>query len=240
MPLASSIEGNAEAFYAHIRIKRVTRDRLSPLKDKEGNLCLEPEEVGKVLNEYFTLVFTKERDMDVDIQGHAGIKKEVILGVLEDIRADENVDGLINRFADDMKTDGVMGSEKGCQRIEQDVDQLEGWAENWQMEFNLDKCNVMHFGRSNAKGKHTVNGRTLRSISIQRDLGVQVHSSLKAATQVIKVVKKAYGMLAFIGQTNGNKSWQVMLQLCKTLARPYLKDCVRFRLSHYRKYLEAL
>ena len=56
----------------------------------------------------------------------------------------------------------------------------------------------MHFGRSNAGGKNTVNGRTLKSIDRQRDLGVQVHRSLKVATQVEKVFKKAYGLLAFI------------------------------------------
>eukprot|EP00061_Rhincodon_typus_P006289 g26780.t1 len=46
--------------------------------------------------------------------------------------------------------------------------------------------------------KYTVNGRTLNSTDVQSDLGVRVHCSLKVATQVDKVVKKAYGMLAFI------------------------------------------
>jgi len=45
-----------------------------------------------------------------------------------------------------------------------------------------------------------VNDRTLKSIDGQRDLGVQVYRSLKVATQAKKVVKKAYGMLAFISQ----------------------------------------
>eukprot|EP00061_Rhincodon_typus_P003997 g21512.t1 len=34
----------------------------------------------------------------------------------------------------------------------------------------------------------------------QRDLGVQVHSSLKAESQVDRMVKKAFSMLAFIGR----------------------------------------
>jgi len=38
----------------------------------------------------------------------------------------------------------------------------------------------------------------LKSIDRQRDLLVQVHRSLKVATQVEKVVKKAYVMLDFI------------------------------------------
>jgi len=57
----------------------------------------------------------------------------------------------------------------------------------------------MHFGRSNSGVNYTVNGRTLRSINIQRDLGIQVHGSLKVATQVDKVAKKEYSMLAIIG-----------------------------------------
>ena len=59
------------------------------------------------------------------------------------------------------------------------------------MEFNPDKCEVMHFGRSNSGGSYKINGRTIRSIDTQRDLGVQVHRSLKVAAQVEKMVKKA-------------------------------------------------
>ena len=78
------------------------------------------------------------------------------------------------------------------------------------MEFNPDKCEVMQLGRSTAEGKYTVNGRAHRNIIIQRDLSVQIHSSLKVATQVEKVVKKAYGILAFVdwGVEYGN--WKIM------------------------------
>eukprot|EP00061_Rhincodon_typus_P014876 g42231.t1 len=46
----------------------------------------------------------------------------------------------------------------------------------------------------------TGNGRALVSIAKQSDLGVQAHSSLKVESQVGRVVKKTFGMLAFIGQ----------------------------------------
>jgi len=110
----------------------------------------------------------------------------------------ENVTGLIS------KVGGIADSDEDCQRIQQDIDRLE---------FNPDKCEVIHFGRSNAGGKYAVNGRTLKSIDRQRDLGVQVHRSLKVATQMEKVVKKAYGMFALIGRGTEFKNWQVTLQL---------------------------
>ena len=85
-----------------------------------------------------------------------------------------------------------------------------------------------------------MNGRTLRSINIQRDLGVQVHSFLKVATQMDKVVKKAYGMLAFIGRGIEYRNWQVMLQLYRTLVRSHLEYCIQFWSPHYQKDVEAL
>ena len=71
---------------------------------------------------------------------------------------EENVTGLISTFADDTKFGGFADSDEDHQRIQQDIDRLETWAERWQMEFNPDKCEVMHFGRSNTDRKYTVNG----------------------------------------------------------------------------------
>ena len=83
------------------------------------------------------------------------------------------------------------------------------------MGFNLDICEVTHFVRSN-QGRTSVNGRVLGRVTEQRDLGVQVHSSLKVESQVDRVVK-AFGMLGFIGQNIECRSWDVLLKLYKTL-----------------------
>lgn len=68
--------------------------------------------------------------------------------------------------------------------------------EQLQLEFNTGKCEVMHFGRSQARGEYTDIGKMLNSIEVQRGCGVQVHSSLKVAIQVMP--KKTTGMFAFI------------------------------------------
>lgn len=39
----------------------------------------------------------------------------------------------------------------------EDVDQLEMWVKKWQMDFNLDKCEVLHSGRSKLREKYAVN-----------------------------------------------------------------------------------
>ncbi|XP_059510326.1 adenylate kinase 2, mitochondrial isoform X1 [Stegostoma tigrinum] len=153
---------------------------------------------------------------------------------------DEEVEGRVSMFADDTKVGGAIDSIEGYCTLQRDIDSMQRWAEKWQMEFNLDKCEVMHFGRSNLNAEYRIKGRILGSVEEQRDLGVQVHSSLKVPTQVDKVVKKAYGVLAFINRGIEFKSREVMLQLYKTLVRPHLEYCVRFWSPYYRKDVEAL
>ena len=68
---------------------------------------------------------------------------------------EENVIGLISKFADNAKVGGIADSNEDCRRIQQDIDRLETWVERWQMEFNPDKCEVIHFGKSNTNRKYT-------------------------------------------------------------------------------------
>ena len=58
---------------------------------------------------------------------------------------------------------------------------------------------------------------------------------MKVESQIGRVVKKAFGMLRFIGQNIEYRNWDVLLKLYKTLVRPHLEYCVQFRLPYYRK-----
>ncbi|XP_060689892.1 probable cation-transporting ATPase 13A4 [Hemiscyllium ocellatum] len=51
------------------------------------------------------------------------------------------------------------------------------------MEFNADKCEVIHFGRSSKTRQYSMDGKTLGSSEEQRDLGMVVHISLTARGQ---------------------------------------------------------
>ena len=83
---------------------------------------------------------------------------------------DDIVANWISKFADDTKTGGVVDSEEGFQSLQRDLNQLEEWAEKWKLEFYADKCEVLHFGRSNQGRTYKVNGKVLRSAVEQRDI----------------------------------------------------------------------
>ena len=72
------------------------------------------------------------------------------------------------------------------------------------------------------------------------DLGVFDHRSLKAEVHVSRVVKMAFGTLAFINRGTDYKSREVMLELYGTLVRPQLDYCVQFWSPHYREDVIAL
>lgn len=79
----------------YVGSKQVVGERMAPFNRKGGNLCIEAEDVGGVLNEYFTSVFAKGKDMDdgeirehIDILVHLDIKKEM-LNVLTNTKVDQ-------------------------------------------------------------------------------------------------------------------------------------------------------
>ncbi|XP_055495534.1 uncharacterized protein LOC129699607 [Leucoraja erinacea] len=153
---------------------------------------------------------------------------------------DENIQGKISKFGDDTKLIDFADSEDGCERLQQDLDRLARWSEEKLMEFNTEKCEMLHFGTSNKGRTYTVNSRPLGSVVEQWDLGVQAHGSLKVESQVDNEDKNAFGTLAFISQSIEYRSWEVMLQLYKTSVRLHLEYCVQFWAPCYRKDIVKL
>jgi ribonucleases P/MRP protein subunit RPP40 len=57
---------------------------------------------------------------------------------------------------------------------------MTSWAETWQMEFNIKKCKVMHFGVSNTRHQYVMNGQVVFDVTEEeRDIGVLVSNDLK-------------------------------------------------------------
>ena len=153
---------------------------------------------------------------------------------------DEGIEGNISKFADDTKLGGSVSCEEDARRLQGDLDRLGEWANVWQMQYNVDKCEVIHFGGKNRKTDYYLNGGRLGKGEMQRDLGVMVHQSLKVGMQVQQAVKKANGMLAFIAKGFEYRSREVLLQLYRVLVRPHLEYCVQFWSPNLRKDIIAI
>jgi hypothetical protein len=58
--LAKEIKTNPKSFYAYVRSKSRTKDKVCPLKDDTGTTVVDDDKVCNVLNNYFSSVFTRE------------------------------------------------------------------------------------------------------------------------------------------------------------------------------------
>ena len=84
----------------------------------------------------------------------------------------------LSLFADDSKIFTRIISEKnrsktnnvnGNEILQRDLNVIREWASKWEMEFNVDKCKVMHIGRANPKHSYNMGGTELTVTTEEKD-----------------------------------------------------------------------
>ncbi|CAL4228700.1 unnamed protein product, partial [Meganyctiphanes norvegica] len=113
----------------------------------------------------------------------------------------------LSLFADDSKIFSRIVSDRnrsrnnninGNEALQNDLDTIGEWAERWKMEFNVDKCKVMHIGRTNPKHNYTMGESILTETALEKDLGVLIDNELEFDKHIKGIVNKANRMLWMI------------------------------------------
>jgi hypothetical protein len=133
----------------------------------------------------------------------------------------------LGKFADDSKLLKGIRSQADVIEIKQDLLKLEQWSENWQMQFNSQKCSVIHLGHNNPCSEYFLYGSELKPSEQERDLGVIVDKSLKFSEQCNVVASKANSQLGMIKRTIISRDKSIITKLYKALVRPKLEYCVQ-------------
>ena len=95
------------------------------------------------------------------------------------------------------------------------------------MLFNVDKCKVIHVGRTNPRRDYTMEGKQLIKVEEEKDLGMMVHESLKPGTQVAKAVKKANQTLGQLIRAFSYRDKTTFIQLYKVYVRCHLEYAIQ-------------
>ena len=140
---------------------------------------------------------------------------------------DVGISSTLSKFADDTKVIRPIRNQGDVVELQNDLNSLSKWSEDWLMNFNAIKCKVVHFGQQDADYNYFLGEAKLKFCNEEKDLGVIISHSLKSASHVDKQVATANKMLGYIRRTVTNHSKQVILPLYTALVRPHLEYCVQ-------------
>ena len=110
----------------------------------------------------------------------------------------EVVHSSMQMFADDTKLYSMVNSPHEAVSLQADLEAMARWSDTWQLPFNEAKCKVLHLGRSNPNLQYMMRDTELRTVQVERDLGVHIDCDLKFRQHAATVVAKATQVLAVI------------------------------------------
>ena len=111
---------------------------------------------------------------------------------------EEGVTGNILKFADDTKLFRKVKEIGDKQKLQDDIDKLVKWSDNWQMLFNFGKCKCLHTGSGNTGVNYEMGGTSLCKTVKEKDLGVTMNANMKVSEQCRIAASKGNQVLGMI------------------------------------------
>jgi len=125
-------------------------------------------------------------------------------------------------FADDCLLYRQIRSDQDQRLLQQDLDSLQKWEEDWLMQFNPDKCEVLRVTNKRAPlvCDYTIHGQKLQSTDAAKYLGLNIQSNLKWNTHIDSVCKRANSTIAFLQRNIKRCPTNIKAQCYIQLVRP--------------------
>lgn len=134
-----------------------------------------------------------------------------------------NILNKLELFADDTKMMSQILNEISCKNLQDDLNKLLEWSDEWSIKFNEEKCKVMHIGKSNPQFEYKMNGHILQETEIERDLGVIISKDLEWDHHIISATNKANRKLGMIKHSFNYLDVTTLKLLYKSMVRPHLE-----------------
>ena len=125
-------------------------------------------------------------------------------------------------FADDCLMYRKVSSTSDCTQLQEDLDNLIKWEQQWQSQFNLDKCEVLTITKKRNPLHHdyTIHGHILQHVDSTKCIGL----SISWNTYVDVITRKANNTLVFFKRRNiGTCPQSAMERELTTFVRPTIE-----------------
>ena len=137
----------------------------------------------------------------------------------------------VKLFADDTKLFTRSDDEAATTAMQEDLNRLQKWSNDWLLRFHPQKCSVLKLGSKKSGTKYTMkekgNGEeheiVLEEHVVEKDLGVYVDNALSFKEHVIRSTAKANKVVGIIRRTFDFLTDDLLVLLYKSLVRPLLE-----------------
>ena len=164
----------------------------------------------------------------------SGVPQGSVLGPLLFILYINDIDNAVDtmhcymlKFADDTKGLHQVNNNSDGDKLQRDLDNLYKWSCDWQMLFNLDKCHILHFGKTNPRYDYNINGYQLHHVDEEKDLGVIIDSTCTPSKQVSAAALKGNQVLGQLLRSFTYRDKYTFIKLYKQYVRPHLEYSVQ-------------
>ncbi len=99
------------------------------------------------------------------------------------------INSYINLFADDTKLLRRVRKEEDVDMLQKDLNDIAKWSHKWEMEFNVNKCKVMEFGKGGNRtaANYCLGNTQLSQTKQEKDLGVIIQDNLTPEQHINKI-----------------------------------------------------
>lgn len=131
----------------------------------------------------------------------------------------------VRLFADDCVLYREIQKKEDCEALQQDLEALQRWEDDWNMEFHPQKCQLLRTSkkRTNITTNYSIHGHTLEEVETAKYLGITLHRTLSWNTHIQNITNKANKTRAFL-QRNLQSAPRYTKENCyQALVRPILE-----------------
>ena len=150
------------------------------------------------------------------------------------------ITSLCNLFADDTKLYRGLYTADDTAALQADLISIQAWANQNELSFNVDKCEVVHLGVNNPHHTYQFCNAPLKHVDHIKTLGVTLDSSLKPSIQCVAAVKKANCALNQIRHYFDYLNPYTLKLLYISYVRPHLDYCVQAWSPYLQKDISIL
>ena len=131
----------------------------------------------------------------------------------------------VKLFADDVKIYAVINDVSDIDMLQAGLDLLFNWSVDWQLPISINKCNMLHLGRSNGCHTYHLDSTDLPNVNNITDLGVLLDSNLRFIKHYRLIANKAHHRASLILRTFKSRDRYLLFKAFTVYVRPLLEYC---------------